>query len=537
MKSRYFGPLTCGVLVSVLVVSTSDAEVEYDGSINSSGFVPGPNYIIDSSFGQQSGRNLFHSFRNFNIGMGENAKFVGSSDISNIFARVTSGNSSVINGLVASDIDGASLWVINPKGIIFGQGAALDISGSFYATTANSLRFEDGYFDSVPGDSVALPSGAPLRIEMLNNTLASIHINNSNLQNEQGNGIHFISNNVSLLNTQLDADQITLGSAGHIEDISIEYSGEQDAISRLTMIDSSMVSHSNLQMNSVHIVLDSVHINAGGNLKTISESLTIRNSEFLVENAVDNIDLSSTSTSFENVVLESINPRGDANIEIHSDVVSLSETSLRSYASQDVKGSDINIAARVIMLSGGELTTESDGSGVSGDISLDAKQELHINGTELRTRGVGLKGGYIHISAEGQLNLQEEAFITEYPQTSSQQVTRIQIGNATEEVNHALDAAIEPEANPQIANNQTPGNEEGREGIPETGRDQLLYAETPVVESKSMENIIGCRADGVVNTIGNNRLNNNVSTWRYPMGRYVSFSTFQGESKSERGCR
>lgn len=225
MKYRYSGFFTGIVLVSMLVVSISHAEVEYDGSINASGFVPGPNYIIDSSFGQQSGRNLFHSFKNFNIGSGENARFVGSSDVSQIFARVTSGNSSVINGLVASDIDGASLWLINPKGIIFGQGAALDISGSFYATTANSIAFEDGRFDSIPAETDTLPGGVVQRVEMLYDNPASIYVHNSSLKNEQGNGVYFISKNMSLMNTQLDENQIISDSFTNIENITIDYTG------------------------------------------------------------------------------------------------------------------------------------------------------------------------------------------------------------------------------------------------------------------------------------------------------------------------
>lgn len=534
---RFFGIVTGVVLTSTLMVSTSVAEVEYDGSINGAGFVPGPNYIIDSSFGRQSGRNLFHSFRNFNIGSGENAKFVGPADVSHIFARVTSGNSSVINGLVASDIEGASLWVINPKGIIFGQGAALDISGSFYATTADNITFEDGRFDSTPVNSFSLPSGVPARIEMLSENQASIHVNNSNLKNDKSNGIHLVSNNVSLINARLDAGQITLDASGLVENITVENPGEQAAADRLTVIDSTLVSHGSLQMDAGDIVLDGAHIEADGKLKFHSESLVLRNSEVLMENAIGSIDFTSASLSFENVEIESINAGDKANIELRGDVVSLSETSVRSYAGQDVKGSDINIAAPVVMLSGGRLLTESDGSGVSGDIGIEAQQELHIDGTELRTRGVGLKGGYIHISAEGQLNFNDENFTTEYPQAGTQQVTRIQIGVTMEDEFPVMDAATEAETNTQTTGKDGLHSEVGQKGMSETGRDQLLVAARPAGDVRMMQPKTGCRSDNEVNIVRRSKSDNSTGSWRYPMGSYVSFSTFQSGSSSENRCR
>ncbi|MEL6846641.1 MAG: filamentous hemagglutinin N-terminal domain-containing protein, partial [Bacteroidota bacterium] len=42
-------------------------------------------------------------------------------------------------------VDGpANLFFLNPKGIVFGEDASLDIAGSFLATTAGAIAFQDG---------------------------------------------------------------------------------------------------------------------------------------------------------------------------------------------------------------------------------------------------------------------------------------------------------------------------------------------------------------------------------------------------------
>jgi filamentous hemagglutinin family protein len=92
------------------------------------------------------GQNLFHSFEEFNVGEDRGVYFSNPNDVTNIFSRVTGNNVSNILGTLG--VDGvANLFLINPNGIVFGEGASLDVQGSFAATTADGIEFgEQGFF-------------------------------------------------------------------------------------------------------------------------------------------------------------------------------------------------------------------------------------------------------------------------------------------------------------------------------------------------------------------------------------------------------
>jgi len=102
------------------------------------------------------GVNLFHSFGEFNIKGGRGAYFENPSGIANIFTRVTGGNPSNILG--NQGVSGNSnLFLINPKGIVFGPNARLDLRGSFVGSSASGVVFNNGFeFSSANPQTVPL---------------------------------------------------------------------------------------------------------------------------------------------------------------------------------------------------------------------------------------------------------------------------------------------------------------------------------------------------------------------------------------------
>ncbi len=102
---------------------------------------------IDSDIiegGATRGANLFHSFEEFNVDAGRGAYFANPDAIDNILSRVTGSNSSQILGTLGV-LGDANLFLINPNGILFGANARLDVGGSFFAATADSLLFDNGF--------------------------------------------------------------------------------------------------------------------------------------------------------------------------------------------------------------------------------------------------------------------------------------------------------------------------------------------------------------------------------------------------------
>jgi filamentous hemagglutinin family protein len=124
------------------------AQIEPDSTLGgeSSQVVPVTPEADAITGGATRGSNLFHSFGTFNIDEGRAAYFVPDTEaIRTIFSRVTGGNPSQILGTLGV-VGNANLFLINPAGILFGPNAKLDMSGSFIASTANSITFPNGQF-------------------------------------------------------------------------------------------------------------------------------------------------------------------------------------------------------------------------------------------------------------------------------------------------------------------------------------------------------------------------------------------------------
>ncbi|MEA5549930.1 S-layer family protein [Anabaena cylindrica UHCC 0172] len=203
------GLLTSGIMGSAILLGSSCAiaQVTSDGTTNTIVNPSGNNFNILN--GIEKGNNLFHSFSNFSVPTGGSATFdlTNTPNITTIFSRVTSGNVSNIDGLIQT-LNGnnpASLFLMNPAGIVFGQNASLNIGGSFVGTTANSIKFADGTEFSATNTSTAplLTMSVPVGLQIGANA-ASIEVQ-SKLQIPTNQTLALVGSQIDITGASLTA--------------------------------------------------------------------------------------------------------------------------------------------------------------------------------------------------------------------------------------------------------------------------------------------------------------------------------------------
>lgn len=178
---------------------------------NNSLVTPSANTFIING-GTTAGGNLFHSFQEFSVPTNLEAFFNNTVSINNIITRVTGGQISNIDGLIRAN-GNANLFLINPSGMIFGPNAQLNIGGSFFASTASSIKFGDNFEFSAtnPQNTALLTVNVPIGLQLGTNPGNIVVRQSAGLQVSPNQTIGLIGGNLILEGGQVKAP------AGRIE--------------------------------------------------------------------------------------------------------------------------------------------------------------------------------------------------------------------------------------------------------------------------------------------------------------------------------
>jgi filamentous hemagglutinin family protein len=359
-KVTTIGACIPGVCLA-LGAAVAHAQVVTDGSLGAATTLSGPNFFIDSTLGQTRGGNLFHSFSTFNIAAPQSAFFNSNPGISNIIARVTGPSASQIDGLLSAD---ANLYLLNPRGVLFGPNARLDVAGSFHASSADYLGFPGGerFFTSLGAQS-ALSIAAPTAFGFLDATSGPISLTAAIIEGAENRTLSFIGGDVTF-----DGARVAL-ERGRIDLVATASAGEVRPTAT-TLDTSSFSAMGNLRLRQTLI-------NPFGEEGT---SIYIRAGQFVMEN--------------ESLIVTSTTAGGAARtVDIDVDRLSLQGSGIATQAEGTGVGTPITIRADEISIGNGSAVTALSGGALSGgDINVETGS-LTIGGGAFSLLGTGSASG------------------------------------------------------------------------------------------------------------------------------------------------
>jgi len=413
-------------LLLIIPLSTH-AQIATDGSLGQAINLSGPDYQIGADLGQQRGGNLFHSFQKFNLQRFESATFSGPEHIQNVISRVTGGNPSRIDGLFRSTILGADVYFLNPYGIMFGPNARLDVQGSFHASTADYLRFQDEARFSArnPGDS--LLTVAPIEsFGFLDNPHGKIEITGQKidmdnpralLQLPEGESLSLVGGDIYL---SQGVDELPL--EGLVDDIPEEIQATQYRDQRFSQLyaPSGTINLASIQQaGEIALSQNGIHSTAtqGGTIQLQQESylsttgesggnVFIRAGEFMMDNST--------------IYARTLGLQDGGIVDIQANNITLDNGSkIRGGTENLGDGTDIHLTANEWLLIrndsplntyAGDVPNHAQELGDAGHIRLQAKdieikRDYSINGVfSTDTYGTG-RGGNLSMIAENSLNI------------------------------------------------------------------------------------------------------------------------------------
>ncbi|WP_236507342.1 two-partner secretion domain-containing protein, partial [Tychonema sp. BBK16] len=297
--------------------------------------------------GATRGSNLFHSFREFNVGEGRGAYFVNPNGISNIFTRVTGSNQSNILGTLGVQ-GNANLFLINPKGIVFGPNASLDLRGSFLGSTADSIVFNNGFeFSSANPQSPLLTVNIPV-------------------------GLRFRDNPGTIVNRSIATAQINQPKPPLETPITNQVGLAVDPNQTLALIGGSVqLTTGNLTASGGQIVLGSLANSGLVNFAQTPLGLTFNYNN--IQN-FGNIELSAGSVINTSGV-------GGGKVDIRGGNVSISNSRIYGLTLGNIDSRGIDITAQNVQVKdGSQLSTFTLGDGAGGDINIRATDSVEMSG-------------------------------------------------------------------------------------------------------------------------------------------------------------
>jgi filamentous hemagglutinin family protein len=392
--------------------------------------------------GRTVGSNLFHSFAQFSVATGDTAQFQTSSltpnsAMQNILARVTSQNPSSIFGTVdsATYFPNASLFLVNPAGIVFGPNASLNVGGlGATFTTADYIKLQDGVkFNAMPNVAAdALLSAAPVAaFGFLSANPMAIAVQGSALSVQSGQAISLVGGNQGFSYTDPDTG-LTASVPGGVTMVGGTLSASGGQINVASVASPGEISAVDF-MPSADMAMGAVNLSQGATLDVSGDTggtVRIRGGQLVMDQAYiyagtfGDVDGAATAVS--------INVTGNAQIK-NAGAISVDGFGAGRTGNIEIQAKNLSL------MEGSFIANQGLGNGPAGDIDLTIGNSLTLvgtdqfgNGSQIQTINAGSgTGGMVHISAANVSMSDTGKVATEAGGGSPAGNITMQIGNLT----------------------------------------------------------------------------------------------------------
>ncbi|MBD2522403.1 filamentous hemagglutinin N-terminal domain-containing protein [Nostoc sp. FACHB-133] len=369
------------------------------------------NDIIDG--GAARGINLFHSFQDFNVGVGRGVYFANPEGITNIFSRVTGSNSSNIFGNLGV-LGDANLFLLNPNGIVFGQNAQLDIQGSFLGTTANSLVFPNGVeFNATnPQAPPLLAINVPIGLQFGSQP--------GSITNQAVSGLNVgSSSTLALLGGEIALDgsflftrngQVKLAAVSGDTTVGLNVNGSSLGFNLPENVGRAPINLTNGRIiatgenSGIELFGGKIALNG-----TLSYLFSFNGGSIVVDATQLNLDNDSSIVSATSGAARG----GDIQVQASNTVTLASSSSIFSASDDTGAGGDVTInAGKITIIGDGTpenivgISTSSNGKGNGGNLTLNATESVNLNGGFIQAYNNGAgNGGNLTVRATDAVNI------------------------------------------------------------------------------------------------------------------------------------
>jgi filamentous hemagglutinin family protein len=442
-----FGVLFLGCLAKTPI---SQAQITSDGTLSTE-VTTSDNANFTIRGGKKAGGNLFHSFSEFSVHYQKSAIFDNALDVENIISRITGSSISKIDGLIKAN-GNANLFLVNPNGIIFNANAHLEIGGSFIASSAESLIFEERTefstknTSTIPTLTITVPIGLQYGVNpgliVSRSNFQTPGLPPAGLQVQSGKTLALVGGNITLENGFLTTygGRIELGSVSDNSFVSLKpmlegwklgyekvdnfqkvelfnfvvdttdyLNGLASGSTNLSGKEILITGDSDIIVNNFNRPGKNILINASNYLEISHKSslvnitlgsakagdIIIKTKQLLVEEETEVLASTQSQSSAGNVIINS-----SESIQIDGGL-SQAITRISTQASSLSQGNagDVSITTKKLILErGGRISASTFGTGDGGNVFVNASELVELSGKNIN----GTRSSSLFASSENE---------------------------------------------------------------------------------------------------------------------------------------